>query len=135
LLAEVSEEQADRLRYIDAARTVAEKRGGSSAPWDLSELAVAMEYGDNEAFQRLLTHINEEHLREPGIGEALMSLLGRAGLIGPATPEGMAVAVGDPALAGAAAPSASAAPQIWTPGGQTAPAAGGKKPAIWTPGS
>ena len=135
LLAEVADDPRDRLRYVDAARQVAEKRGQSSAPWDLSELAVALEMGDSDRFQRVLAHINQEHLREPGVSQALMNLLARAGLIGPATgrmPPGAGI---DPALA-AAGQQPAAASQIWTPGADApAPAGGGKKPAIWTPGS
>ncbi len=129
LLAEIAEDSAERMRHISSARQVAEKRGESSAPWDLSELAVALEQGDEENFQRLLAHIRDQHLQEPGVGEALMNLLAQAGLI-PAGGAGM-----PPEMAMAGAPPPSPAAKIWTPGGDAPAPAGGKKSVIWTPGS
>ncbi|MCE9552003.1 MAG: hypothetical protein K8T91_01310 [Planctomycetes bacterium] len=134
-LAEMAEDPVERLGYIDAARQVAEKRGESSAPWDLSELAVALESGDVPRFERLMEHIRDEHAREPGVMEALMNLLDRAGILGAARGRMPPGAMGgEPALA-AGEQAAPAAGQIWTPGGGSAAPASGKKPVIWTPGS
>jgi hypothetical protein len=120
------------LTYIDKARQAAEAKGRSSATWDLTELSLQLARGDVAESERLLQHIRAQHLREPGVAQALFQLLADAGIIGP---DGLPTAGGAGAPSGLVVPgapqTAGAAPgKIWTPG--TA-AATGKKSEIWTP--
>jgi hypothetical protein len=127
------------IEYVDKARKAAESVGRSSAPWDLTELSMRIAQNDLAEAQRLMQHINAEHIQEQGVAEALLRVLVEAGLIGP---DGMPVAAappssGAPSLVVPGGAAASAEPaggsKLWTPGSE--PAAGGaKKSAIWTPG-
>src|SRR4029079_15064013 len=123
---------AEAGQLFEEARRVAEGKGNSSARIDLIELSACVGRCDVQSADRVLQHIRNEHLREPGIAQALHSLLAQWGII---RPDGsMAAPAGEAVLGGASSPAAAEAPgKIWTPGGDPAPG-GGKKPAIWTPG-
>ncbi|HTU24439.1 MAG TPA: hypothetical protein VMF30_03505 [Pirellulales bacterium] len=134
MLAQLAGDPEQAAKDLDAGRKLAESAGKSTARFDLIELAIHMGQGDIRQADRLLKHIRNEHLREPGIAQALYSLLAQWGVIRPdGTP---AVEPGAEAaglvMPGAAAEAESAG-KIWTPGSETA-ASGGKKPTIWTPG-
>ena len=80
---------------------------------------------------RLLHHIRDEHIREPGVAQALFQILSEAGIIGP---DGRPTAARRTAkLAGIVVPGAGGAEpgKIWTPGSDQP---SGKKSALWTPG-
>ncbi len=132
MLAQLANEPEQAAQDLDAGRKIAEGAGKSTARFDLIELAIHMGQGDIRQADRLLKHIRTDHLREPGIAQALYSLLAQWGVIrpdgSPATERG-----GEPA--GLVVPGAEAEPagKIWTPGSDT-PTGGGKKSAIWTPG-
>ena len=111
---------------------MAEANKQSSAPWDLMELAYRIERSEGPAVLQLIQHIQSQHAREPGVGQALVQLLVQTGLVGP-----------DGRLAiGGAAPGAPASPlvvpgaatepgKLWTP---DQPQPGGeKKSALWLP--
>ena len=92
-----------------------------------------MGQGDLRQADRLLKHIRTEHLHEPGIAQALYSLLAQWGII---RPDGMPAGERAAEAAGLVVPGGEAsepASKIWTPGSETA-SGGGKKSAIWTPG-
>ena len=132
LLAQLERDLTQAKADLDAARAIAEAAGKSSARYDLVELAVCMGQGDVASADHLLHHIRDQHLREPGIAQALYSLLAQWGLV---RPDGSIAAESPSAPAGLVVPGAAAEPagKLWTPGSEPA-AAGGKKSAIWTPG-
>ena len=132
ILAQIEPDTEQALAYLEQARQAAEAANKSTAPWDLAELAMRIARGDVTDADRLLNHIRTEHVREPGVAQALFQILHEAGIIGPD---------GRPTAAAAAAagrtpelvvPGAAAAEpgKIWTPGGD---APSGKKSALWTP--
>ena len=141
VLAQVEADTDKALEYLEQARQQAEAAKKSSAPWDLAELAMRITRGDMAEADRLLTHIRNEHLREPGVAQGLFQILSEAGIIGPdgqptaaaaAAAAGAGGAAGQPA-ADIVAPGAAAAEpgKIWTPGADQP--AGGKKSGLWTP--
>lgn len=135
-LAQIERDPRKAITYIDQARTAAEAAGQSSAPWDITEMTMRLSMGDFPEADRLLQHIRNEHIREPGVAQLLFQVLVEAGVI---RPDGTPTAA-PPTAAGAAgmmqpglAPAAPAeAGKIWTPGAEAAPA-GAKKSVIWTP--
>jgi hypothetical protein len=134
VLAQTEPETQKAIQYLDEARKRAEAAKKSTAPWDLAELALRIARGDVAEADRLLHHIRSEHVREPGVAQALFQILAEAGIIGPdGRPTAAAAAAGADAP-GIVVPGAAAAEpgKIWTPGSD-APA-GGKKSALWTPG-
>ncbi|MBN8627173.1 MAG: hypothetical protein J0M17_16970 [Planctomycetes bacterium] len=140
-LADLEEASDDAIRYIDLARKAAEEQKQSTAPWDLEEVELRLRRGEPEEFGRLVEHIQSQHIREPGVAQALMQLLYQAGVIGPdGRPRGMpggGVGVPGVTVPGAAMPASSDAGSggLWTPDGGGAPAAGGgQKSGLWVPG-
>jgi hypothetical protein len=121
LLAQIEPDAAKAYGYLDQARQASEAAKKSTAPWDLAELAMRIARGDVPAADKLLNHIRAEHIREPGVAQALFEILVEAGVIGPD---------GKPTGGAAPAPRAAEAPGIVVPG--AAPADTGK---IWTPNS
>ncbi len=131
LLAQLERELPQARADLDAARVLAAAAGKSSARYDLVELAICMGQGDVASADRLLHHIRDEHLREPGIAQALYGLLAQWGLV---RPDGSVAGEPAEAASGLVVPGAAAQPagKLWTPGSE--PAAAGQKSAIWTPG-
>jgi hypothetical protein len=133
ILAQVEADTDRALEYLELARKVAEKNKKSTAPWDLAELALRITRGDVADADRVLTHIRNEHLREPGVAQALFQILADAGIIGPDGRPTAAAAAGAEAP-GIVVPGGAAAEQpgkIWTPGGEQT--GGAKKSGLWTP--
>jgi hypothetical protein len=132
----LAQTEPDPVKAIDClheARKAAEVAKTSTAPWDLAELAMRIATGDVAEADRLLSHIRSDHVREPGVAQALFQILADAGIIGP---DGKPPAAArDRAAASIVVPQAAGAEpgKIWTPGGDE-PAASGKKSALWTPG-
>jgi hypothetical protein len=127
------EPDADRaLEYLDKARGAAETAKASTAPWDLAELTLRISRGDVPEADRLLQHIRDQHIREPGVAQALFQILTEAGIIGPDGKPTMPA--GREAAPGIVVPGAASAEpgKIWTPGSDQP--SGGKKSALWTPG-
>lgn len=122
------------LKYVTEGRRIAEKLGISTAPLDLDELAVRIGQRDVQEMSRLIEHIRDQHINEPGIAEALFNVLYRAGIIGPDTVRSMqggaGLAEGGPAGAGLPTRGGTPAGQLWTPESE-APA--GKKSSLWLP--
>lgn len=116
------EEDLDRaLRYLEQGRQSAGSLGQSCASWDLLELPLRLARAEPEEISRLINHVQGQHIREPGVAEALMQWLVRVGAIRPdGTPPGPAPRE---------APAAAGPGQLWTPDGQQP---GGQKK-IWTP--
>jgi hypothetical protein len=133
-LAQLETNPKKAVEYIDLARKAAEAAGQSSAPWDITEMTLRLSLGEYEVADRLLHHIRNEHLREPGVAQMLYQVLTEAGVIRPdGTPAAAPPTQEAPGIVLPGGAAAAAEPgKIWTPGSETAPAAG-KKSALWTP--
>jgi hypothetical protein len=134
ILAQIEADTDKALEYLELARKIAEKSKKSTAPWDLAELALRITRGDVAEADRLLTHIRNDHLREPGVAQALFQILHEAGIIGPdGRPTAAAAAAAQSGAPGIVVPGAAATEpgKIWTPGGEQA--TGAKKSGLWTP--
>jgi hypothetical protein len=121
----------ESITHLRAAGELAVAAGKSSAEWDIAELELRMMQGDSAEVQRLLNHVQKEHIREPGVRERLMQTFVAAGVI---TPDGRMVQRAEPQPASSIVlPSGEPAAEpgkIWTPGSEPAAA----KSALWTPG-
>jgi hypothetical protein len=136
ILAQVETDTTRAIEYLDQARKAAEAAKKSTASWDLAELSLRLVRGDVAEADRLLHHIRNEHMREPGVAQALFQILAEAGIIGPdgrLSPAAQAAAGGReaPGIVVPGAAAAAEAGKIWTPGGEQP--TGGKKSALWTP--
>lgn len=127
-----SENNADRsLALINEGRKLAEAEGVSSALWDLMELALYLTAGDSPEATRLLNHLIEEHIQEPGVAASVRNVLVR---IGAMRPDGTLVnrssapSAAEPSMA-VSNPQDAEPAKLWTPGGESA------KPKLWLPGS
>ncbi len=132
----------EAIKYLDLAKKAAEEQKQSTAQWDLEELQLRLRRGEPAEFGRLIDHIQSQHLREPGVSQALMQLLYEAGIIGadgrPRMPGGGgggggATVNGIPVGGGMSAPAEEPG-TLWTPGSETAAPAAGGKSALWVPG-
>jgi hypothetical protein len=129
-LARSEEDLARALEYVDQGRRAAEAKKESSASWDLMELSFHFAARDGRQAMRLIQHLQERHLEEPGVGESLTRMLIDVGLLRPdGTP---AFGPGEPEPAMAAAEQPAAEPSgLWTPDSAQPSGGGGK---LWTPG-
>jgi len=131
LLARTQRDPNDALKYVEQGRRAAEAAGGSSAAWDLMELSIHFARQDPDEVNRLLVHIENEHIREPGVREAVVNMLVQAGVIRPdgtpaLEPEEMATAAPP---TDAPSPPAAEPGKLWTPDSESG-GGGGK---LWTP--
>ncbi len=134
ILAQIEPDTSKAIGYLDQARAAAEAAKTSTAPWDLAELAMRIARDDVAEADRLLQHLRNEHMREPGVAQALYQILSEAGIIGPDGKPSAAVAAAGREGPGLVVPGAAApaeAGKIWTPGSDQPT---GKKSALWTPG-
>lgn len=127
-LAETERDPAKAMEYLEQGRIAAESAGFSSASWDLAELTFRFARREIGQLQRLVDHIQDRHIEEPGVAEALMRFLVSVGAIRPdGTPAAPPLAEQPPM---AAEPPTDTPPdRLWTPDSQTS---GGEK-RIWTP--
>lgn len=111
------------LKWVAEGRKNAEAAGKSSAMWDITELELLLMNNMPEDANRVLRHLREEHLSEPGVSEEIYKLLYALGI----TPD----LASRQAATARSAPVAPAAPagKIWTPESETAGA--GQK--LWVP--
>jgi len=133
-LARTVEDRDEGLRYLDRGRRAALAAGRSCASSDLLELSLRFERRELAEISRLIEHVHREHIREPGVAQALGELLVRAGILqpdgtlvdadGPPADEQPAIVVPGDAMAEPG--------KLWTPDSQKPP---GEKPKIWTPGT
>ncbi|MGE3780190.1 MAG: hypothetical protein AB7F89_23580, partial [Pirellulaceae bacterium] len=127
-LTRVASKSQDALDLIEQGRATAVASKKSPAEWYLAELQIRLALGQAEPAQRLLNLLMTRHLKEPGVAEAVRSLLQELGFIGPdGTPTTPARDDG-PAAPAAAAPSGG----IWTPDSAAAAPKGESK--LWLPG-
>ncbi|MGL4512219.1 MAG: hypothetical protein ACRCT8_03955 [Lacipirellulaceae bacterium] len=127
--------------WIDRARREAEGAGKSSATWDILELELRVVAGELDEANRLVRHLRDEHLSEPGVAEQLYQLLYALGALPPpesrtGAGQGASLDEGfDGGFDGGLLPDAAAAPssKLWTPGDPASAGAGGGAKKIWTP--
>jgi hypothetical protein len=132
-LAQIEPDSEQALGYLNKARDLAKGAGKSCAPWDIAELTLRMARQELAETQQLLQHIQQSHLREPGVAQAFMHVLVEAGILNPdGTPVAAPREAGPGLVVPGAAPAAGGS-AIWTPGSEPAAGGGGKKSAIWTP--
>ena len=125
VLARIERDRDRALEYVLRARRAAEAAGESSATWDIMEINLRLMRGDGEEVERLLRHVEREHLREPGVAEAFADILVRLGILRPDGTLAQPSPEEEP-------PAASAEPGgLWTP---DSVAPGGEKSKLWTPG-
>jgi hypothetical protein len=117
------------LGYIEQGRRAAEAKKQSSASWDLMELSLRFATRDGREAMRLIHHLQEHHLEEPGVGETLTRMLIDVGLLRPDGTPAMGPESPPPAMAAPGEPAAEPASGLWTP--ESAPSGGGGK--LWTP--
>ena len=127
-LARTEDDLSQAIAQIDRGRKATEKAGESSAMWDLMELSYRFASHDGHEAGRLLKHIEQNHITEPGVSETLTRMLIDIGLLRPdgtpaAMPEGMASAP-------EATESFEEPSGLWTPESAQAGSGGGK---LWTP--
>jgi hypothetical protein len=125
VLAQTSENLDDALHHLEQGRKAGQVAGQSCASWDLMEFSLRLARQEFGEVQRIVRHIQSQHLQEPGVPEALTQMLIDVGALNPD---------GTPAMRSAAAPpAAEEAPArggLWTPGSEPSGGGGGK---LWTP--
>jgi hypothetical protein len=126
VLARSCEDGDEALGYVDRGRNAAEAAGRPGGHWDLFELSLRFGRGEVREAISLVGHIEQRHMEEPGVAEALTRMLIQVGLLRPdGTPATMPRSPQEAALAEpAAAPG-----ELWTPDSQQ-PAGKGK---LWVP--
>ena len=128
-LARTEENLAKALEYVDQGRRAAEAKKLSSASWDLLELSFRFAARDGQQAMRLIEHLQNHHLNEPGVGEALTRMLMDVGLLRPDGTPAFAPGGPEPAMAAAEEPAAEPG-GLWTPDSAQPGGGGGK---LWTP--
>ena len=105
----------------------AKAAGQSTANLELQDLSLRIARGEMNEFERVLRLIQTNHMREPGVAQALQRLLIDSGLL---TPDGRPVnmPVG-PAGGAIGEPAADEAGKIWTPQSEQP----GQKSSLWIP--
>ncbi|NLE40177.1 MAG: hypothetical protein GX621_19355 [Pirellulaceae bacterium] len=127
------------MEFIEAGRSLAESVGKSSAAWDLCELRFRLTSGDAQQAKGVFDHLVSEHLREPGIADAIRQLMIDLGLVDEqgrwlGRREGAPNELDEPYSESLdqpfAEPSAEPSSGLWTPDGERA---SGETPKLWTP--
>jgi hypothetical protein len=119
------------LALLDRGRKETIAAGRSCAGYDLMELPIRLIRGEGGELGRVVDHLQRQHMREPGVGQALAQFLMEIGAIRPdGTPAMPAAAAQEEA--GIVVPGAPGAEpgKIWTPDSETGGAKSGK---LWTP--
>jgi tetratricopeptide (TPR) repeat protein len=125
-LAHLTPDSRQALEHLDKARRFAEADGRSCAEYDIQELVLRIRRGDGSHFNRLMDHLTQHHIDEPGVRQALRDILMSLGVI---HPDGTVAVPMEPEAA--ADESAREAPAIWTP--DSPAATSGDKPRILLP--
>jgi len=132
LMSRMAGDPDEMLALIHKAQEAATAAGRSPARYLLAEVPIRLQRMEQQEFVRLIDTLRTKHINEPGIAQAVYSLLSQLGLL--RSPAGGApMGMGAQAMPTAAAPAASGG--LWTPD-QGAPAApGGQgKSKLWLPG-
>lgn len=133
MLARMTDDSEEALRHVDEGRKAAEAAGQSSAPWDLMELRLRFERREGSEASRLLSHLDSQHSREPGVAQAVTNLLIQVGLLRPDGTPAVPVGQPEPEPPSLVVPGVAGAKpgELWTPDSERA---SGEKPKLWTPG-
>ena len=128
ILSRIEPDPNKAVSHIHEARKLTERTGKSCARWDLEELSLQLQLGSAPDLQRLVEHIRDKHMREPGVAQALVGMLSQAGLI---RPDGAPMPAAEQPASSIVVPGgAASAGKLWTPD-SAQPA--GQKQGIWTP--
>jgi tetratricopeptide (TPR) repeat protein len=122
----------EALEFNHKAQAAAREKGQSPAQYLLGEFSLRLRRGEGTDAERILQTLQTRHIREPGIAQALYSVLAQLGLVELDPTTGLPMPARR-AGAPAAAPSGSG---LWTPD-QQLPAsaeAGGSPSKLWIPG-
>jgi len=139
ILSRMEEDPDKALQYIIRGREAGQALGQSCAQWDLQELTMRAMRGEPQEAQRLIEHIQAQHMQEPGVADALMQFLVQVGAIRPdgtpagPPPMGAGTTAAGPGLGlPTEPPSDDDSGKLWTPDddGAGGGEAGGK---LWTP--
>jgi hypothetical protein len=135
ILSRMTADPDEALAHVLKAQEAAKVRGDSPARYMLVEFTLRLRRREEAEAQRVLKTITSKHMREPGVAQAVYSLLAQLGLIeiDPTTGRPMMTG-GMPVPGGAPAPASPSG--LWTPdqGAAPAPAASGSKSKLWVPG-
>ena len=126
-MAQTEQDLSEALKYCDQGRRAAEAMRHSNVTWDLMELSFHCVHHNGPEATRLIEHIHQRHIREPGVAQALTNLLIQMGVLVPEGAPGVGPEAAEPAMAAAAEPAAEPT-KLWTP--DSAQPGGGK---LWTP--
>jgi hypothetical protein len=132
-LINMAEDVPQALALLAEARKATVAAGATCAQWDLLEFTLRLTDRDSAETARIMNHIAQHHLNEPGVAATLQALLIDAGLMRPdgsmPTLQPATAAQAEPAIVVPGQQGAEAG-KIWTPdGGQS-----GEAKKIWTPG-
>lgn len=133
-LARLTNDFDEALGHLHKARDLAVAAGQSPAVYLVSELALRLERGVPEGCEELIKRIQNRHINEPGVQQAFLEVLVRAGIISPEGRPGAGPERG-PAPAMTAEQPSAASSELWTPdGGAAASSSGEGKSKLWLPG-
>lgn len=127
-LARNEPDPARALEHIDQGRRAMDAKKLSHTSWDLMELSLRFSMRDSEGIMRMLRHLQDRHIEEPGVADALARMLIDMGMLRPDGTPASGPAEPEPAMAAAAEPAAQP-DGLWTPE-SVEPGDGGK---LWTP--
>jgi tetratricopeptide (TPR) repeat protein len=130
-LAQAAGATDEAIRHVESARKASTEEGRSCADWDLFELTIRIARRESDHVQRLIQHIEHDHMQEPDVGRALVGLLVNAGLINPDGSPTMGP--GGPTPEPVAASGGAESGGLWTPDSPAPSGDGGEKKVIWTP--
>ena len=83
MLAQTAENLDEAIQQVELGRKAGQLAGQSCASWDLMELSFRLARREAAEAQRLMQHIQAQHLREPGIAETLTQMLIDIGVLHP----------------------------------------------------
>jgi hypothetical protein len=129
VLAQNEPDPAQAIGYVDRARKAAQTAGQSCAGWDFQELDIRFRTGQVNEATRLMAHIQQQHLREPGVAESLYQIMVQIGAIGPDGRPMMPQAAQEPSIVVPGSRGAEPG-KLWTPDSEEPAAQRGK---LWTP--
>lgn len=132
LLLRHERDSSHAMELIERGRKEATAAGRSCATYDLMELPMRLIRGEGNELSRLATHLQRDHIREPGVAQALGQFLMEIGAIRPDGTPAMPATAAAQEQAGIIVPGAPGAEpgKIWTPDSQSGGAGSGK---LWTP--
>lgn len=127
LLARMSADSRVALQYVLESQRLAVQAKASAAPFLIMELRIRITRRETAEIQRVLRTLTTKHIREPGVVQAVGSILQELGLIGP---DGRLVGA-PPAEPALVLPGGEEPGKLWTP---ESAASGEAKGSLWMPG-